>query len=82
VTNHSLFEAYKIRELLRTINVRALFIYVNLEGVHNTANLKEDNSVNIVVWNEYRHEKSNEVVAAIYPEGIHAVIAQAGSVKG
>lgn len=76
MTNHSLFEAYKIRELLRTINVRALFIYVNLEGVYNTANLKEDNAVNIVVWNEYRHEKSNEVVAAIYPEGIHNVIAQ------
>lgn len=76
MTNHSLFEAYKIRELLRTINVRALFFYVNLEGVYNTANLKEDNAVNIVVWNEYRHEKSNEVVAAIYPEGIHAVIAQ------
>lgn len=76
MTNHSLFEAYKIRELLRTINVRALFIYVNLEGVYNTANLKEDNAVNIVVWNEYRHEKSNEVVAAIYPEGIHTVIAQ------
>lgn len=76
MTNHSLFEAYKIRELLRTINVRALFICVNLEGVYNTANLKEDSAVNIVVWNEYRHEKSNEVVAAIYPEGIHTVIAQ------
>jgi hypothetical protein len=74
VTNHSLLEAYKNRELLRTIRLRALFIYVDLENVHNTAHLKEDNSVNIVVWNEYRHEKSNEVVAAIYPEGIHAVI--------
>ncbi|KQX65862.1 hypothetical protein ASD40_28745 [Paenibacillus sp. Root444D2] len=32
--------------------------------------------MNIVGWNEYRHEKSNEAVAAIYPEGIHSVIAQ------
>ncbi|MFC3419466.1 ThuA domain-containing protein [Salinicoccus hispanicus] len=29
----------------------------------------------VTVWNEYRHEKENEVVDNIYPEGIHAQIA-------
>ncbi|MFS0750744.1 ThuA domain-containing protein [Oceanobacillus sp. 1P07AA] len=31
--------------------------------------------MNVVVWNEYRHEKQNETVANIYPEGIHGTIA-------
>lgn len=31
--------------------------------------------MNIVVWNENRHEKSNPEVAAIYPNGIHGAIA-------
>ncbi|MBE2269237.1 MAG: ThuA domain-containing protein [Anaerolinea sp.] len=30
----------------------------------------------ITVWNEGRHEKHNERVKAVYPEGIHTVIAQ------
>ncbi|HSU79120.1 MAG TPA: trehalose utilization protein ThuA, partial [Candidatus Angelobacter sp.] len=29
----------------------------------------------VVVWNEYRHEKTHEEVKAIYPDGIHNVIA-------
>lgn len=29
----------------------------------------------VVVWNEYRHEKNNEEVAKIYPEGMHETIA-------
>ena len=29
----------------------------------------------VTVWNEYRHERSDEVVAEQYPEGIHAVLA-------
>ena len=29
----------------------------------------------VTVWNEYRHEKENEQVGAIYPDGIHAAIA-------
>lgn len=28
----------------------------------------------VVVWNEYRHEKTHEEVQKIYPEGIHKVI--------
>jgi trehalose utilization protein len=31
----------------------------------------------VTVWNEYRHERRSEQVAAIYPEGIHGAIAAA-----
>jgi trehalose utilization protein len=31
--------------------------------------------LNITVWNEYRHEREDERVAAIYPNGIHDAIA-------
>ncbi|WP_129116902.1 ThuA domain-containing protein [Halegenticoccus tardaugens] len=30
----------------------------------------------VTIWNEYRHERENEAVAEIYPEGIHAAIAE------
>lgn len=30
--------------------------------------------IKVVVWNEFRHEKRSEKVAAIYPNGLHAVI--------
>lgn len=30
--------------------------------------------IKVTVWNEYRHEKHNEHVAGIYPEGIHHAI--------
>ena len=32
-------------------------------------------TMNIVIWNENRHEQTNPVVAEIYPEGIHGAIA-------
>ncbi len=32
-------------------------------------------SIRVIVWNEYRHERHDERVAAIYPAGIHAAIA-------
>ncbi|MCA0971512.1 ThuA domain-containing protein [Halobacillus litoralis] len=31
--------------------------------------------MNVLVWNEFRHEKESEVVRDIYPEGIHGAIA-------
>lgn len=31
--------------------------------------------IRITVWNEYRHERQDDDVAAVYPEGIHAAIA-------
>ena len=31
----------------------------------------------VTIWNEHRHEKSDEHVAKIYPEGMHAVLAAA-----
>jgi trehalose utilization protein len=30
----------------------------------------------VTVWNEFRHEKANEVVKQIYPDGIHNAIAK------
>lgn len=32
-------------------------------------------SIRVTVWNEFRHEKMNPQVAAIYPDGIHQAIA-------
>jgi trehalose utilization protein len=32
-------------------------------------------SIKVTVWNEFRHEKTDPTVAAIYPEGIHQTIA-------
>lgn len=36
----------------------------------------------VTVWNEYRHEKENDTVGEIYPDGIHAVIATALESEG
>jgi trehalose utilization protein len=33
-------------------------------------------SIRVTVWNEYRHELTDEKVQAIYPDGIHAAIAE------
>ena len=33
--------------------------------------------IRVTVWNEFRHEKNDEKVRAIYPEGMHQVIAVA-----
>ena len=33
------------------------------------------NKIRVTVWNEYRHEKSEEHIRKVYPEGIHAQIA-------
>ena len=33
--------------------------------------------IKVTVWNEFRHEKSEESIRAIYPDGLHAVIANA-----
>ena len=34
-------------------------------------------SIRVTVWNEYRHEKQNPQVAELYPNGIHATVAEA-----
>lgn len=31
--------------------------------------------INVTIWNEFRHEKTNEAVQKVYPEGIHKQIA-------
>ncbi|OAQ53678.1 hypothetical protein HTG_05310 [Natrinema mahii] len=33
--------------------------------------------VAVTVWNEYRHEREDDAVAAVYPDGIHETIAEA-----
>lgn len=33
--------------------------------------------ISVIVWNEYQHEKTNALVAANYPEGLHHTIASA-----
>ena len=32
--------------------------------------------IRVTVWNEYRHERKDKKIAAIYPKGIHAAIAK------
>lgn len=32
--------------------------------------------IRVTVWNEYKHEREKEEAKKIYPEGIHAVIAE------
>ncbi|SDO67968.1 Trehalose utilization protein [Nakamurella panacisegetis] len=36
----------------------------------------------VTVWNEFRHEKSDPEVAAIYPDGMHVTIAEALRARG
>ena len=31
--------------------------------------------IRVTVWNEFRHEKSEEAIKKVYPQGIHQVIA-------
>jgi trehalose utilization protein len=31
--------------------------------------------IRVTIWNEYRHEREDSAIGAIYPEGIHAAIA-------
>lgn len=33
-------------------------------------------SIRVTVWNEFRHEKESEEIAAVYPRGIHDAIAE------
>lgn len=32
--------------------------------------------IRVTIWNEFRHEKTKEKVKALYPNGLHAVIAE------
>jgi trehalose utilization protein len=44
-----------------------------------TANIQ---SIRVTIWNEYRHERRDAQVAAIYPQGIHSTLAAALDKKG
>jgi len=37
--------------------------------------------IRVTVWNEYRHEKDNEAIGKLYPEGMHGAIAKALSAQ-
>lgn len=37
----------------------------------------QHDTLSVIVWNEYRHERENEAIAAIYPQGMHHTIAEA-----
>ena len=45
------------------------------EDAGNDAIWLKANWYKVTVWNEFRHEKSEEAVKKVYPEGMHAVIA-------
>lgn len=36
-----------------------------------------ESKISVIVWNEFRHERENPAVRAHYPDGLHAVIAEA-----
>jgi trehalose utilization protein len=38
--------------------------------------MAQNNKLRVTIWNEFRHEQKNEAVRALYPNGMHAVIAQ------
>jgi trehalose utilization protein len=38
--------------------------------------MQPTSTLNVTVWNEFRHEQQEERIAKIYPQGIHAVIAE------
>jgi len=42
--------------------------------------IRMSQTINVTIWNEYWHEQHNEQAAAIYPEGMHTVIA--GGLQG
>jgi len=44
-------------------------------SVGRPATIPMSQPINVTVWSEYRHEKQNPKVAAIYPHGIHETIA-------
>jgi len=37
--------------------------------------MRADQKIHVTVWGEYRHEKRNPRVAALYPQGMHEAIA-------
>lgn len=49
-----------------------LIVYLDKRELPTLSNRK----IKVTVWNEYRHEKQHENVARVYPNGIHAAIAE------
>lgn len=36
----------------------------------------ENKKIRVTIWNEYRHERTDEAVRALYPNGIHAFVGE------
>ena len=36
-----------------------------------------EKKIKVVIWDEFRHERTKEKVKAIYPDGLHAAISTA-----
>lgn len=41
-----------------------------------------NDKIKVTVWNEFRHEKTNDAVKKLYPKGMHTVIAEALTAAG
>ncbi|ELZ26447.1 trehalose utilization protein [Halogeometricum pallidum JCM 14848] len=39
-------------------------------------------NLSVTVWNEYRHERDSDEVAEVYPDGIHAAVAEGFEERG
>ncbi|MDS0292839.1 ThuA domain-containing protein [Halogeometricum luteum] len=39
-------------------------------------------NLSVTVWNEYRHERDSDEVAEVYPDGIHAAVAEGFDERG
>ena len=53
-----------------------IIFFENRNTILNYRNLKlMSQKISVVVWNENLHEKSNEIVKSVYPDGIHNAIA-------
>lgn len=63
----------ELRHLLLQLSVDRLKIL----GKSLIANREDGMSVNVIVWGENVHEQENADVAALYPSGMHATIADA-----
>mgnify|MGYP002682423323 FL=1 len=31
-------------------------------------------AIKVTIWNEYRHEREDPAIAAVYPDGLHAAV--------
>lgn len=60
---------------------RHIYIHIKKGGIYamkikiGSGPLFEMKTINVTIWNEFIHERTEPIVASIYPKGIHAAIA-------